>query len=232
MKRLTLVVLAAGLAAGSGAKAVAQGMMDPEAEKARQLVERIRRGMREIDNLLLSGADSEVTEEEIEANIRRLEELLEEAESKSKMVVESIDELIQLAKYQRQNNPQGGGGDDSPPPPEGSQPQRPKSQDPEQLQQQHSPSGEDQQQGSEQEEPTSPRPDSQPPDQRDASGPPPGGESGQFERVDTTGRWGVLPPKEAEDLQRHNVDDFPQRYRPYMEMYYRRVNRLKSQRAP
>ncbi len=48
---------------------------------------------------------------------------------------------------------------------------------------------------------------------------------GEFEQVDTTGRWGLLPPKEAEDLQRHDIDEFPQRYRRWMELYYRRVNR-------
>ena len=48
--------------------------------------------------------------------------------------------------------------------------------------------------------------------------------------ADTSGRWGVLPPKDAEDLQRHDIDDFPQRYRHWMELYYRRVNEASPDR--
>jgi hypothetical protein len=36
----------------------------------------------------------------------------------------------------------------------------------------------------------------------------------------------MLPPKEAEDLQRRDADEFPQRYRRWMELYFRRVNKL------
>jgi hypothetical protein len=38
----------------------------------------------------------------------------------------------------------------------------------------------------------------------------------------------MLPPKEAEDLQRRNADEFPQRYRRWMELYFERVNRLQA----
>jgi hypothetical protein len=65
-----------------------------------------------------------------------------------------------------------------------------------------------------------------PPDQRDATRPPPSGAFGEFERKDTKGRWGMLPPKEAEDLQRRDADEFPHRYRRWMELYFQRVNRL------
>jgi hypothetical protein len=40
------------------------------------------------------------------------------------------------------------------------------------------------------------------------------------------GRWGMLPPKEAEDLQRKDAEEFPLRYRRWMELYFQRVNRL------
>jgi len=36
----------------------------------------------------------------------------------------------------------------------------------------------------------------------------------------------MLPPKVAEDLQRRDADEFPQRYRRWMELYFRRVNKL------
>jgi succinate dehydrogenase flavin-adding protein (antitoxin of CptAB toxin-antitoxin module) len=204
--------------------------MDPEAEKARQLVERIRRGMREVDHLLLSGAKTKATAAEIEENIRRMEELLRETESKAQSVLQGIDELIKMAKYQQSQQQQGGGGQDQPPKDQqqSQNPERQKTQQPEELQPQQQPGSEDQTQNNQ--KPDSPRPDHTSPQQQQADQQPPRGERGTFERVDTTGRWGILPPKEAEDLQRHNVEDFPQRYRPYMEMYYRRVNRLKRDR--
>jgi hypothetical protein len=40
----------------------------------------------------------------------------------------------------------------------------------------------------------------------------------------------MLPPKEAEELQRRNVDDFPQRYRRWMELYFQRVNQVAQRR--
>ncbi|MBL8840831.1 MAG: hypothetical protein JNL90_04790 [Planctomycetes bacterium] len=43
-------------------------------------------------------------------------------------------------------------------------------------------------------------------------------------------RWGVLPPKEAEALQRRSVDEFPPRYRVWMERYFARVQRLAPER--
>jgi hypothetical protein len=75
-------------------------------------------------------------------------------------------------------------------------------------------------------DPLTGRPDDSPADQRAARRPPPQGATGEFERTDLSGRWGVLPPKEAEDLQRRNADEFPERYRHWMELYFRRVNRL------
>jgi hypothetical protein len=75
-------------------------------------------------------------------------------------------------------------------------------------------------------EPQSRRRDEKRPEQVDDARPPPPSASGVFERKDTSGRWGMLPPKEAEDLQRRNADEFPQRYRQWMELYFRRVNKL------
>jgi len=36
----------------------------------------------------------------------------------------------------------------------------------------------------------------------------------------------MLPPKVAEDLQRRDAEEFPHRYRRWMELYFQRVNRL------
>jgi NADH:ubiquinone oxidoreductase subunit B-like Fe-S oxidoreductase len=71
---------------------------DPDAERARQLVVRIRSSMKEIDTLLLEGAAHSKTEKAIAANVKRLDELLRETESKSQSVVQNIEELIKLSK--------------------------------------------------------------------------------------------------------------------------------------
>jgi cytochrome c556 len=87
------LVGAAFLAPGASA----QGM-DPDAERARQLVKRIRDSMREIDALLLKGGDPAKVEAELAANQKRIEELLDETEAKSKAVIQNLEELIKLGK--------------------------------------------------------------------------------------------------------------------------------------
>jgi hypothetical protein len=208
--------------------------MDPDQERARQLVVRIRRSMREIDSLLLSGAQPERVEKELVANQKRVEELLRETESKSQSVIQNIDELIKLTKYQEQKDPQSGGGggqQDDPQSDPNKQPQRGKSQDPDELQKQPKSEGEQPQDSQKQPQPgkSDPKhgnPDKTPPQNSQANQPPPKGATGEFERPDTTGRWGMLPPKEAEDLQRRDAEEFPQRYRRWMELYFQRVNKL------
>jgi len=81
--------------------------MDPDQERARQLIVRIRRSMRDVDSLLLSGAQPDKVEKELTANQKRIEELLKQTEAKSQSVVADIDELIKLAKSRQQS---GGGG--------------------------------------------------------------------------------------------------------------------------
>ena len=77
--------------------APAQGM-DPDQERARQLIVRIRRSMRDVDSLLLSGAQPDKVEKELTANQKRIEELLKQTEAKSQSMVADIDELIKLSK--------------------------------------------------------------------------------------------------------------------------------------
>jgi hypothetical protein len=236
---LAAAALAGACALSPPARAQA---MDPDQERARQLVLRIRKSMREIDSLLLKGAQPEKIERELAENVKRLEELLLETESKSQSVIQNLDELVKLAKYRKSQSSGGGGSDQDQQPRErsGRMPQREKSQEPGELSPQPGPGqqGEGEQPQDEQPQPQgqekgdgdpkSGRPDRTPPDQRDAKRPPPQAPTGEFERPDTAGRWGMLPPKEAEDLQRRDVDEFPQRYRQWMELYFRRVNRLPS----
>ena len=122
--------------------------------------------------------------------------------------------------------------DPSQPPP---QPKRDKSQDPGELQKQpdqEKPQKSDPRDADDPKakegDPKSGKPDSHRPQQKDADRPPPKGATGEFERADVSGRWGVLPPKEAEELQRRDAEEFPQRYRRWMELYFNRVNRLEG----
>jgi hypothetical protein len=239
------VAAAAALLIAAGAfapSASAQGM-DPDQERARQLIVRIRRSMREIDSLLLSGAKPDKVEKELAANQKRIEDLLKETESKSQSVIQNIDELIKLTKYQQQKDPQQGQGGGDGKDPQGDpkkNPQREKSQDPQELQKQPKPEGEQPQDGSQkkpdpkpgekqepkpgQKDPKKGDPDKTPPQQ--GEGTPPKSATGEFERSNMSGRWGMLPPKEAEDLQRRDAEEFPQRYRRWMELYFQRVNKL------
>jgi hypothetical protein len=239
-----LAVAAAALTAmGAVAPRAHAQAMDPDEERARQLIVRIRRSMREVDTLLLSGAQPDKVEKEIVANQKRIDELLKETESKSQAVIQGIEELIKLAKSKSQPQGGGGGGDGKPKPgdgepQDGEPPQREKSQDPQELQKQPKPEGgqpegekPDPKDGKDPKstkggDPKSPKPDKGNPDQRDANRPPPDSPTGEFERKNTSGRWGMLPPKVAEDLQRRDAEEFPQRYRRWMELYFRRVNKL------
>ena len=94
LARLGAIVIAAALLAP---RAPAQAI-DPDAERARQLIVRIRRSMRDVDSLLLSGAQPEKVERELAANQKRIQELLKQTEAKSQSVITDIDELIKLSK--------------------------------------------------------------------------------------------------------------------------------------
>jgi len=98
MRRITkgwVAACAVAVVAWLAPDASAQGM-EPDAERARQLIQRIRTSMEEIDSLLLRGADPAVVDAEIRANQQRMQQLLDEAESKTKSVIQNIDELIKL----------------------------------------------------------------------------------------------------------------------------------------
>jgi len=232
--------------AGSGLGGVAPAQTaEPDAEKARQLILRIRSSMRQIDRLLLEGAGAAAAEAELAANQKRIDELLQQGEQQSGGVVEAIDELIELGKQQQGQSGQSGG-----PPPPGAPPsgdpqgkdqsgrRRSKSQDPQELPQQGGQDDRPEGETPDEESAEQPRPAGQPQDgkadptkgeQREGGQPPPGA-TGEFERTDLAGRWGMLPPKEAEELQRRSAEEFPQRYRPWMELYFRRMSRLPARR--
>ena len=93
------ITLEFGLVAALFAGGSANGQeTDPDQIRARELVQRIRKSMREIDSLLLKGAEPAKVADELAANQRRIEELLKETESKSASVIQNIDELVKLTK--------------------------------------------------------------------------------------------------------------------------------------
>jgi hypothetical protein len=117
------------------------------------------------------------------------------------------------------------------------QPRRDKSHDPDELQKQPEPEQQDVARKDDPKDPKSAKPKGDPkhgdpdpshPEQANAERPPPKGATGEFQRTDLAGRWGVLPPKEAEELQRRDAEEFPERYRRWMELYFNRVNRLQG----
>jgi len=55
----------------------------------------------------------------------------------------------------------------------------------------------------------------------------PDGDTAAFERKDTSGDWGKLPPKVQELLRQYSDDQLPPRYRRLIESYYK----LESKRA-
>ena len=93
---LSRMLVAAAGAIALAAPATAQST-DPDAARAKELVTRIRRSMREIDALLLQGAPG-AAEAELAANQRRIEELLRETEAKSQSVIQNLEALIELGK--------------------------------------------------------------------------------------------------------------------------------------
>ena len=237
--RSTLAAWAVALAMIPCAVAQDEGgdPVDPmeQQQRTRELLMRIRSRMKEVNELLLQGAGGAQTEQEAVGAADDIKQLLLQAESRSEAVIRGIDELIEMANSQPPQSGGGGGQPNQPPqndPNSQDQPRRQKSDDPQQLQEQPQDSQQQDSQQQQQEQggqhPDQPPSSEQDPREQETGNPPPEGETGAFTNEDTAGRWGVLPPKQAEDLQRHNVEEFPQRYRQYMERYLKRVNRSRD----
>lgn len=204
-----------------GGSAVAQIRSDPEAEKIQQLVGKIQKEMREIDQLLLRADQPQEAAKKIDETIKNIQDLLKAADSRQSSVVKNLDALVKLAKYQKSQQQSA-----SRPPEQGKpkgeeeqQQQRPKDKQPDDLQKQP-----EQQQ---QEQPKGGKDDSAEAQQKPANQPPPTGDKSQYKRSDLSDRWGVLPPKDQEDLINALNGRWPERYRRWIDEYFRRVNRTK-----
>ncbi|MEW6742559.1 MAG: hypothetical protein AB1486_07355 [Planctomycetota bacterium] len=190
--------------------------MDPEALQMQRLIVKIQKQMRAIDGGLQAGRDPQAASKVLEQNIKDIDDLLRALEGMQSQVINDLDELVKKAKY-CQGRSQQSSSSDSQQQQSGEQARREKSSDPQELQRQESPA-------ESREKPQDGREDSQPPQREETTDLPPSAEKGVFERADVSERWGILPPKEKEDLINADVSKLPERYRRWLDAYYRRVN--------
>ena len=85
----------------AGAALAAPQSSDPGQSEGRELIARIRREMHAIDQVLLGARDPATASRLLERNIRNLDELLHSVENQQSQVIEHLDALLKLVKYQR-----------------------------------------------------------------------------------------------------------------------------------
>jgi hypothetical protein len=192
--------------------------MEPDNEAAK-LVERIQEGMKKIDENLMEASASGV-KEDLEENIRNIEKLLNDTQNMSSQVIQSLDQLIKSIKYKKC----GSGSGQSPPQPKGSQEQENKPRDEQQDDSMKQNPQSQNEEGQEQDRPEDGRPEDDR-GNRQAKDDPPPTDPERAEHTDVSGRWGVLPPKVQNDILNFNIEEFPQKYRKWLEEYYKRVNK-------
>lgn len=230
MKRILINVLAAAAALAPAAS----GQSDDEA-RARELIAKIKKEMRKIDELLLQIDQVKAAEagESLEGVRKSIDELLDARELLQSVtdsqgeVIEGIDELVRMTKYQKSNQSDPNSDDQQQPQSQKNQ-ERERDQDPQDLKHQGEPKQQQpQKKPGEQDEPRDGREDRQDPEQREGKSPPPS-ETGRFENEDVTGRWGNLPPKVAEMFQQLGPEAFPVKYRKLLDQYYKKAARKKD----
>ncbi len=241
MKILTASVLVLSAFALSGARASAQGLGPSEEQKRLELVEKIRKDLDEIDRLLLEAERDKTgnVREKMAAAAKEIEKLLESAQKSQASVCENIEELVRMTKYQKSSSSNSDGDSQSQSQGKDGKPrERQKDKDDGKLlPQPQQPEGEKPQGGGDQKpqpkpqskgDPKDGQPDHSQGEQEKADRNKPPGEKGNFQRDDTTGRWGVLPQKEAELLQSLSQQQFPEKYRKLLNDFYRRANQVEK----
>lgn len=194
---------------------------------AKQLVERIRKSLGEVNDALLDAADADAVSDEIDRALVN-----------HRKAIRDIEELIEQVKYQQSGGGGGGGGQQQQQQQTSSSSQARESDGrnaPDPKQGGGSPeqqSGEQSGQGEEDQASQQPRGGETPADgtseadgrQVGADAPPPEDPTAPYSRTDTDGRWGLLPPKLQERLMNLHVDDVPSRYRQHLDAYIRALN--------
>jgi len=218
IRRLLVVVfLAAALLMAVAVQSARAQAFDEEQEIAR-LIQRIQEDLELIDENLLEAEKARGVKG---SSDRRMDTIIEDTMRKHEAVIEGIEELIRSIKYSSSSS----GGSSTNPPPD----QQQQNQDQSQQRREGStddelkenPNKPDESDGSSKDGDPSNDKGRQEQADRPKSDPP----SKKEDHSDTSGRWGLLPPKVQEEILNSNVDDFPQKYRKWLEEYYRRVGR-------
>lgn len=223
---------AAALALGAWPKAVtAQEELNPE--EIRRLVRQISRDMKSAEEIIIrTGAGARETQERV---LENLEKLVQNGKKEQESVLEGIDRLIEAAKYQQQQQQQSQGSGQGQDQQGQSRPQsgsrRREGQRSDDLQR----TGEDerQQQGQDQQGGhQEPQQGDQPrgaqagnrEGQQQQGGQPPQGELGEGQNPAGYGSWGNLPDKVQEQIRSFDPNQYPQKYRKWLNDYLRRLN--------
>lgn len=192
---------------------------EADAIDPQELVKRIQEGMHEIDQNLADASAAGVREK-MSQNVRYMEELLKDTQNQSRFVISALDELIKSIKYRKCGS---GGGNQMQPPPDSSnkEEQKPRSEQGDQELKEN-PSNQE-----EEGKPEDARPKEAQGEKNRAKNPPPQKPPEEVDHPDVSERWGVLPPKIQNDILNFNIESFPEKYRKWLEEYYKRINQRK-----
>ncbi|MEQ8765982.1 MAG: hypothetical protein RL885_18835 [Planctomycetota bacterium] len=235
-----LIALASALLLGGlmAQSASAQEELNPE--EIRRLIRQITRDMKSAEEIIIqTGSGAREAQQRVVENI---DKLVQQGKDTQGSILEGIDQLIEQAKYQQQQQQQSQqqGGSESESQGGSQQPQRgsrrregQRNEDlvntgRDQQQQQGEQQQERDQQGQDQQKDQSGRPDGpqegQRQNQQQQGGTPPEGETGDPSSQSGAGRWGDLPEKVQERISTYDPNQYPQKYRKWLNDYLRRLN--------
>lgn len=227
-------VLLGGFAA---APLAAQGGMP---DRAKELIENIRKEMEEIDRLLnqatnaasdaasgarssgSSGASGESSSSTGGAASGVTETLKKTVQSQNQ-VIERIDELLRIAEEQSQNQSSGGQKQKQ----QQGEPQQGEEREPDNRMQEEPgmlPQGEQPEQSREKQPEDGENPDKERGEKRDAKNPPPDGATEELTGDPESGRWGTLPKYLQGIFRRGGRPEVPAKYRRFEREFYKRAN--------
>jgi hypothetical protein len=218
-RRAGLLVIAFFFAGGfallSGGAAPAQEPPSPEDQRAAELIKEIKEGMKRIDEKLAEAGKTKGSARE------SIDALLHEARRKHRKVIRDIEELIRSVKYSQSDSSGSSGKPKS---------KKPENQGKKEQERRNDPSGDELKKNQDKpedgrENPKDGDPSRDKPRQEDSQNPRKDGAPEDAGHRDASGRWGLLPPKVQEEILNSNVEDFPQKYRKWLEEYYRRAGK-------
>lgn len=203
---------------------------DPQQE----LVERIRKSLRRIDEALLETVDGD--DDQVGGS-------LADVRSRHQDVIRDLEELIKLARYRQSKSSSSSSSSSSGEGSSGAPQQQPRESDGSQSPDPRDGGSDPSDPGGSEQRPDEQQPDEQPAGSRPEDGAGAEQDAGEnragatvppdriepFTREDTDGRWGLLPPKLQERLTNLHVDDVPERYRTWLEAYIRTMHQLEQQ---